>query len=168
MPQRRAGRSGWWRTDSANRPGSSASGTAARVALRSTARMRRRSSGASSVIAPSLSSGRSATARSSPVSRSVSSSAEARVNRSALKTRTPAMPSGSPSARRSNRSKARSTLGRVVLSGSSREVRPGRSAAGAPSSAVNCTSTWNSGCRASDRAGFSSSTRNSNGTSWRA
>ncbi len=66
---------------------------------------------------------------------------------------------------RSPRPKTRSNSTVAGATGTGAAARPGRSHAGCSSSS-STSSTWNSGCRAVDRAGFSASTTCSNGRSW--
>ena len=54
----------------------------------------------------------------------------------------------------------------LVATGSKLAVTPGSSAKLTGALFWNASITWNSGCRASDRAGLSTSTSRSNGTSW--
>ena len=78
------------------------------------------------------------------------------------------MPPGVPSAsRRSTSPTDRSNFALAVAIGCGVTASPGSSSVAAPASpASNASITWNSGCRDSDRAGLSTSTSRSNGSSW--
>jgi hypothetical protein len=90
------------------------------------------------------------------------------VNRSLAYSSTPSMPPGVPSgSRRSTSPTDRSNFALAVAIGCGVTAAPAAPASPAPASpASNASITWNSGCRDSDRAGFSTSTSRSNGSSW--
>ena len=69
-----------------------------------------------------------------------------------------------PAARCSDTLTDRSNLALAVTTGSARTESPASSSAGA-AWPWNASITWNSGCRDSDRCGFSTSTSRSNGSS---
>ena len=88
-----------------------------------------------------------------------------RSNRSVAYSRLPDIPAGAPSApRRSARLSDKSNLALALATGSKLVLSPANSS---PSFAVFCNTsiTWNSGCRASERAGLMTSTSRSNGSS---
>ncbi len=124
-----------------------------------------RSPGSSTSTRLSLVVGSATTVRRNRTSRCARRSAVALVNRSVLYSTMPRIPAGRPSAYCSSSSTVRSNFDRSDRTGSTRPVRPG-SSSGASSLVCNVSMTWNSGCRLSERTGFSASTRCSNGTSW--
>ena len=104
---------------------------------------------------PIARSGAASAASRSRTSRPAIASTLARSNRSVAYSRTPDIPAGDPSdARCSPRLTDRSNLAVVAATGSNAVVSPGRSK---PAGALfwNASITWNSGWRASERAGLS-------------
>ncbi len=105
---------------------------------------------------------------SSRVSRAASASMVAWSNRSAAYSKVALIPAGAPRASRSwANARVKSNLAAPAGTGSAWIRSPGSCQLTAPTSS-SASMTWNSGCRDGDRAGFSTSTSRSNGTSWRA
>ncbi len=125
-----------------------------------------RSSSASRSARPIRRPGRAVISVSSRPKRAAIDSTVSRSNRSVAKSIAQSSPAGSPSGPENSSSVTlRSNLATPVSAGSASARRPAGSSS-APPLDWRTIATWNSGWRARERAGLSSSTSRSNGTSW--
>ena len=90
----------------------------------------------------------------------------ARSNRSVAYSSVPTIPEAEPSAARVSRSESDKSNFELAVDTASNDAATPSSSNSTAALFWNASITWNSGCRDSDRAGLTTSTNRSNGTSW--